>query len=115
MSPSKCRIIVIHETGSQNGCKKKVQIYEKGEMKSPNEFRMFHKFLNKHENNGLGPCIRTFNLFQDVRFSRKSGIRKSQKSGIRKSRKSGIMNRRSSGITDLRNYAFRSPKFGSHE
>jgi hypothetical protein len=37
-----------------------------------------------------------------------------RKSGIRKSRKLGIMNRRSSGITDLRNYAFRSPKFGSH-
>jgi hypothetical protein len=25
---------------------------KKGEMKSTNEFRMFHKFLNKHENNG---------------------------------------------------------------
>jgi hypothetical protein len=55
----------------------------------------------------LGPCIRTFDLFQDAQFLPKSGIRKSWKSGIK--------DWRSSEITDLRNYAFRSPKFGSHD
>jgi hypothetical protein len=86
---------------------------------------MFHRFIvtNMKIMAELGPCIRTVNLFQDVQFSRKSGIRKSRKSGIRNSRKSGIrksresrvMNRRSSGITDLQNCMFRSLKFGSHE
>jgi hypothetical protein len=36
-----------------------------------------------------GPCIRTFDLFQDMRFLRESGARKSRKYGIRKSRESG--------------------------
>jgi hypothetical protein len=30
LSSSKCRAIKIHETGLQNGCRGKVQIYEKG-------------------------------------------------------------------------------------
>jgi hypothetical protein len=36
-----------------------------------------------------GPCIRTFDLFQDMRFLRKSGAKKSREYGIRKSRESG--------------------------
>jgi hypothetical protein len=31
---------------------KRFKFMKKGEMNSPNEFQMFHKFLNKHENNG---------------------------------------------------------------
>jgi hypothetical protein len=38
----------IHETSIG----KRFRFMKKDEMKSPNEFRMFHKFLNKHENNG---------------------------------------------------------------
>jgi hypothetical protein len=31
---------------------KRARFMKRGEMNSPNEFRMFHKFLNKHQNNG---------------------------------------------------------------
>jgi hypothetical protein len=31
---------------------KRCRFMRKGEMKSPSEFQMSHKFLNKHENNG---------------------------------------------------------------
>jgi hypothetical protein len=118
-SPSKCRSIEIHETGSRNSCREKVQIYEKRvKWRVLMSFGCFTSFwTNMKIMAELGPCIRTFNLFQDERFprksrirrSRKSGIMKSQKSGIRKSQKSGIMNQQSSGITDLRNYASRFP------
>jgi hypothetical protein len=36
-----------------------------------------------------GPCIRTFDLFQDMRLLQESGTRRSRKYGIRKSRESG--------------------------
>jgi hypothetical protein len=36
-----------------------------------------------------GPCIRTFDLFQDMRFLRESGTRRSRKYEIRKSWESG--------------------------
>jgi hypothetical protein len=42
---------------------KRFRFMKKGEMKSPNEFRMFHKFLNKHENNG-----RTRPLYSNFQF-----------------------------------------------
>jgi hypothetical protein len=29
LSPSKCRVTEIHETGSRNSCRKRIQIYEK--------------------------------------------------------------------------------------
>jgi hypothetical protein len=47
----------IHETSIG----KRFRFMKKDEMKSPNEFQMFHKFLNKHENNGrTGPLYSNF-------------------------------------------------------
>jgi hypothetical protein len=56
-----------------------------------------------------GPCIRSFILFYDMRFLRKSGIRKSRKSGIRKSWKSGIRKLRKYGIRKSRESGNRGP------
>jgi hypothetical protein len=61
-----------------------------------------------------GSCIRTFDLFQDVRSCEnlKPGNHGSMESGNRGNQ--GIEDRRSLGIMDLRTYALRSPKFGGH-
>jgi hypothetical protein len=109
-SPSNRRSVEIHETYSRNGCRKKVQIYVKRvKLRILTSFECFTSFReNMKIMVELGPCVWILNLFQDERFSRKSGIRKLRKPGIRKSRKYGIMNRRISGIKDLRNCASRS-------
>jgi hypothetical protein len=77
---------------------KRFRFMRNGEGESPIEFRMFRRFvvMNMKIMANLGLCIRTVNLFQDVRISRESGIRNSRESGSRKSWGSGVMNRRSS-------------------
>jgi hypothetical protein len=82
LSPSKCRPIEIHETGSRNGCRGRYRFMKKGDRKSPVEFQIFRKFVvvDMKIMAELGPCIRTINLFQDVRISRKSGIWNSRES-----------------------------------
>jgi hypothetical protein len=55
---------------------------KKGDRESPVEFQIFRKFVvvDMKIMAELGPCIRTINLFQDVRISRKSGIWNSRES-----------------------------------
>jgi hypothetical protein len=87
LSPSKCRIAKIHETGLRNSCRRRVHIYGKrAKWRVLTSFGCFASSWMVEQ----GPCIRTFDPFQDMQFLRKSGTWKSWKSGIRKSRKYGI-------------------------
>jgi hypothetical protein len=53
LTPSKRRIVKIHETGSRINNGRKVQFCGKGwSWRNLDVFRMFHEFLNKCENNG---------------------------------------------------------------